>query len=259
MVLPFRTPHSTFRIRFHRMLALLMVLQSGVSYPPSYDGLKQQLAVAVPRFETDARVDVALDEAVWARAARLVGFSQYRPVDGRPAEDSTTVLVWYAPDAIWFGVRAYEPHGRIVRATLADRDNIDADDNVQILLDTYDDHRRALLFAVNPLGVQEDGVWSDGVEAAAGGPQAGGRFDATIDLNPDFVYESRGRLTDFGYEVEIRIPFKSLRYQSADPQVWGIQLDRVTQHSGYEDTWTPAVRASASFLIQSGKIGRAHV
>src|SRR2546422_7388022 len=127
------------------MLALLLVLQSGVADPPSYDGLKQQLAVAVPRFETDARVDGALDEAVWARAARLVGFSQYRPVDGRPAEDSTTVLVWYAPDAIWFGVRAYEPHGRIVRATLADRDNIDADDNVQILLDTYDDHRRALL------------------------------------------------------------------------------------------------------------------
>src|SRR5207244_2361682 len=54
----------------------------------------------------------------WQRAARLIGFSQYRPVDGRPAEDSTEVLVWYAPDAIWFGVRAYEPHGNVVRATL---------------------------------------------------------------------------------------------------------------------------------------------
>src|SRR3989442_7420183 len=105
------------------MLALLLVLQSGVADPPSYDGLKQQLAVAVPRFETDAHVDGALDEAVWARAARLVGFSQYRPVDGRPAEDSTTVLVWYAPDAILVGVRAHEPHRRIVRATPAQRDH----------------------------------------------------------------------------------------------------------------------------------------
>src|SRR3989442_236613 len=80
------------------------------------------------------------------------------------------------------------------------------------------------------------------------------RFDATIDLNPDFVFQSRGRVTAWGFEVEIRIPFKSLRYQSADPQDWGLQVERITQHNGYEDTWTPAVRASASFLIQSGKL-----
>jgi hypothetical protein len=199
-------------------------------------------------------VDGVLDEPVWLSAARLVGFSQYRPVDGRPAMDSTQVLVWYAPDAVYFGIRAYEAHGNVVRATLADRDKIDADDRIQILLDTYNDHRRALLFAVNPLGVQEDGVWSDGFEASAGGPQAGGRFDAVIDLNPDYVYESRGRLTAFGYEVEVRIPFKSLRYQSSDPQNWGVQVVRETQHTGSEDTWAPAVRASASFLIQSGTL-----
>src|SRR5437016_11448493 len=235
------------------MLALLFALQS--ADPPTYSGLAKQLVVLIPRVEASARVDGALDEPVWRRAARLAGFSQYRPVDGRPAEDSTEVLVWYAPDAIWFGIRAFEPHGNVVRATLADRDNIDADDRVEILLDTYLDHRRALLFAVNPLGVQEDGVWSDGVGAgAAGGPSAGGRFDATIDLNPDYVYESRGHLTAWGYEVEVRIPFKSLRYQSANPQDWGVQILRSVQHSGYEETWTPAVRANASFLIQSGRL-----
>jgi uncharacterized protein DUF5916 len=237
------------------MFPLLLALQGTPDPRPTYSGLARQLDVHIPRLEADARVDGTLDEAVWRQAALLTGFSQYRPVDGRPAEDSTEVLVWYAPDAIWFGVRAFEPHGNVVRATLADRDNIDADDRVEILLDTYLDHRRATMFAVNPLGVQEDGVWSDGVGAgAAGGPSAGGRFDATIDLNPDYVYESRGRVTDWGYEVEVRIPFKSLRYQSADPQDWGIQIAREVQHSGYEQTWTPAVRANASFLIQSGRL-----
>jgi len=236
------------------MLALLFALQS--ADPPTYSGLAKQLVVLIPRVEASARVDGALDEPVWRRAARLAGFSQYRPVDGRPAEDSTEVLVWYAPDAIWFGVRAYEPHGNVVRATLADRDNIDADDNIQILLDTYNDHRRALLFAVNPFGVQEDGVRSEGQDAGAagGGASATGRFDGVVDLSPDFVYQSRGHLTDWGYEVEVRIPFKSLRYQSADPQSWGLQVVRVVQHSGYEDTWTPVFRASASFLIQSGRL-----
>jgi len=238
------------------MLPLLLLLQSAASDSgPVYRGLAKQLDVRIPRFEAAATIDGVLDEPVWRRAATLTGFSQYRPVDGRPAEDSTAVLVWYAPDAIYFGILAFERHGSAVRATLADRDNIDADDHVAILLDTYLDHRRAIMFAVNPLGVQEDGVWSDGVAAgAAGGPSAGGRFDATIDLNPDYVYESRGRVTDRGYEVEVRIPFKSLRYQSADPQDWGIQVVRSVQHSGYEETWTPAVRANASFLVQSGRL-----
>jgi Domain of unknown function (DUF5916) len=237
------------------MFALLLALQGAADGGQRYSGLAKRLDVRIPRFEAEAKVDGRLDEPVWRQAALLNGFSQYRPVDGRPAEDSTEVLVWYAPDAIWFGVRAFEPHGNVVRATLADRDNIDADDRIEILLDTYLDHRRAMMFAVNPLGVQEDGVWSDGVGAgAAGGPSAGGRFDATIDLNPDYVYESRGHVTDWGYEVEVRIPFKSLRYQSADPQDWGLQVVRETQHSGYEQTWTPAIRASASFLIQSGRL-----
>jgi hypothetical protein len=239
------------------MLALFLVLAQSADSQPSFHGRLRQLDVPVPRREALVEIDGVLDEPVWREAARLTGFSQYRPADGRPAEDSTAVLVWYRPDAVVFGIRAFESHGggAVVRATLADRDQIDADDYVRILLDTYDDRRRAMMFAVNPLGVQQDGIWSDGVDAgAAGGPGAGFRFDATIDINPDFVFDSKGRVTDWGYEVEVRIPFKSIRYQSADPQDWGIQVLRTTQHSGYEDTWTPAVRASASFLVQSGRL-----
>ncbi len=238
------------------MLALLLALQGVTDPGPAYDGLAKQLDVAIPRHEAEVRLDGVLDEPVWRRTALLHGFSQYRPVDGRPAEDSTQVLVWYSPEAIWFGIRAFELHGSVVRATLADRDNIDADDNVQILLDTYADHRRALLFAVNPLGVQEDGVRSEGQDAGAagGGAATTGRFDGVVDLSPDFVYQSHGHVTEWGYEIEVRIPFKSLRYQSADPQDWGLQIVREVQHSGYEDTWTPVVRASASFLIQAGRL-----
>src|SRR5881396_2570613 len=237
------------------MFALLFALQGAADGGSSYSGLAKQLDVRIPRVEAEAKIDGVLDEPVWGRAATLTGFSQYRPVDGRPAEDSTAVLVWYAPDAIYFGIRAFERHAGAVRATVADRDNIDKDDNVTILLDTFDDHRRALLFAVNPRGVQEDGVWSEGLEAgAAGGGGIPERIDAVIDRNPDFVYDSKGRLTDWGYEVEVRVPFKSLRYQSADPQNWGVQVLRLVQHSGYENTWTPVFRASASFLVQAGRL-----
>src|SRR3989441_577776 len=234
---------------------LLLFLQSAGDPTPVYDGRLHRIEVRVPRIDAPSvHIDGVLDEAAWQQAALLTGFTQYRPVDSRPAEDSTEVLAFYGPDAIYFGIRAYEAHGNVVRATLADRDNIDADDKIQILLDTFNDRRRALLFAVNPLGVQQDGVRSEGLAGAAGGQNAGFRFDGVVDLNPDYVYESKGRVTPWGYEVEVRIPFKSLRYQSGATQDWGIQIIRTTQHTGYEDTWAPVVRASASFLIQSGTL-----
>ena len=237
------------------LAALLIFIQSAGDPQPVFDGRLRHTDVRVPRLEAvSVRIDGVLDDEVWQQAALLKGFTQYRPVDSRPAEDSTEVLVFYAPDAIYFGVRGFEAHGNVVRATLADRDNIDADDNIQILLDTFNDRRRALLFAVNPLGAQQDGVRSEGLAGTAGGANAGFRFDGVVDLNPDYVYQSNGRLTPFGFEIEVRIPFKSLRYQSGATQDWGIQIIRLTQHTGYEDTWTPVVRASASFLIQSGTL-----
>jgi len=238
------------------MLAVVLILmQSSGDLQPVYDARLRQIDVRLPRIEAAAvGIDGALDDPVWGQAALLKGFTQYRPVDSRPAADSTEVLAFYAPDAIYFGIRAFEAHGDVVRATVADRDNIDADDKVEILLDTFNDRRRALLFAINPLGSQQDGVRSEGLAGAAGGQNAGFRFDGVVDLNPDYVYESRGRVTPWGFEVEVRIPFKSLRYQSGDTQDWGIQFIRTTQHTGYEDTWTPVVRASASFLIQSGTL-----
>ena len=239
------------------ILPLLLALQGPQATDPGhvFAGRSGALSVAIPRVDAKVTIDGNLDEPVWSQAALLTGFSQYTPVDGLPAADSTQVLIWYGPDAIYFGIRAYEPHGDLVRATMADRDAIDADDNVQILLDTYHDHRRALEFAVNPLGIQEDGVRSEGLAGAAGGGNAAtGRFDGVIDLNPDFVWESRGHVTPWGYQVEVRIPFKSIRYQSVDPQDWGLQVIRNVTHSGYQDTWTPVVRANASFLIQAGTI-----
>ena len=221
--------------------------------PAAYVGRAGQLEVPIPRLEAVSSVDGKLDEAVWEQTALLTGFSQFSPTDGVPATDSTQVLVWYSPTAIHFGIRAFEAHGA-VHATLADRDRIAADDHVQILLSTFNDSRQATVFAVNPLGVQ-----SDGALVETGSISGNGYNNAVVkrekaDLSPDFVFESRGRLTEYGYEVEVRIPFKSLRFQPRREQVWGINIVRLVQHSGREDSWTPAKRASASFLSQSGRL-----
>ncbi|HXE59421.1 MAG TPA: DUF5916 domain-containing protein, partial [Gemmatimonadaceae bacterium] len=173
--------------------------------------------------------------------------------DGQPAADSTEVLVWYSSDAIYFGIRAFEPHGP-VHATLADRDNISTDDFVEVFLDTFDDHRRAYVFGVNPLGVQSDGILSEGIQSHSGGIGTAGTTRDTVDLSTDYTYDSRGRVLADGYEVEIRVPFKSVRIQPGKEQRWGLNILRRVQHSGHVSTWAPARQANSSFLAQSGAL-----
>src|SRR2546421_11113283 len=148
------------------LLALCVFLHCGDS--TTYSGRDRQLDVQIPRFEADAVIDGDLSDSVWAHAARLTGFSQYSPNDDVPAADSTQVLVWYSATAIYFGIRAFELHGRPTM-TLANRDQIFDDDNVQILLGTFNDGKRALLFAVNPVGVQGDGSLIEGTNITASG------------------------------------------------------------------------------------------
>ncbi len=114
---------------------------------------------------------------------------------------------------------------------------------------------------VNPLGVQEDGTITEGLSMSRGATCANCPFGVNqqtgpppTDLTPDFVYESKGHLTPFGYEVVVRIPFRSVKYQSIDPQDWGINIIRLVQHSGHSDSWFPAKLADASFLGQAGTL-----
>jgi len=229
------------------VIATLLTAQLAVTSPVVVEG-RGRPEVVVPRIEAAIKVDGVLDEPAWAQAVRLTGFSQLEPADGRPAVERTEVLVWYSPDAIHFGILAYDREPGSIRATNADRDAIDGEDNVVIYLDTFNDRRRAYVFAVNPLGVQQDGVRTEGAGSA------GRMFGGGTDLSPDFLFESKGRITSEGYVVEVRIPFKSLRFSNAAEQTWGLNIERNVQRTGFKDTWTDTRRASASFLAQFGTI-----
>lgn len=219
-------------------------------HPSVYHARNGQTDVALGRPRADSVViDGTLDEPVWRDAPVLTGFSLYNPTDGRPAPDSTDVRVWYSSSALYVGIRAFEPHG-VVRATLADRDRISADDYVEIHLDPFQERRRAFVFMVNPLGIQADGTKAEGGGFIPGANVMPGQND----LSADFLWQSRGRVLSDGYEVEIRIPYTSLRFPVRSPQRWGIQFSRKVQHSGYEETWTPVKRGAASFIAQEGFI-----
>lgn len=240
---------------------LLFLSALAIALPPGephagtvYNGRGGSLRITTPRDASSIVVDGVLDEPVWRKAALLTGFSQYFPTDGVAANDSTEVFVFYSATALHVGIRAYAPAGT-VRQNLSDRDKISADDNIQLFLGTYNDSRQAMLFAVNPIGIQSDGVLIE-TGTVSGGGFSGGivRTREAADLAPDYVWKSKGHVTEYGYEVEIQIPFKSLRYRSGDVQQWQLNVVRTVQATGHEETWAPTLRAGSSFLAQSGSL-----
>jgi hypothetical protein len=239
-------------------MLLPLLLQAAAATAPvsagsgAYVGAAGETSITPPRIDTTVTLDGQLDEPVWSQAAVLSGFSQFLPTDGIPAADSTIVLVWYSPTALHVGVRAREAHGE-PQATLADRDRISSDDWIELLIGTFNDGRTATMFGVNPFGVQADGALVETGQNSTNFGSAGASRDRA-DLSPDYTWKSRGRLVPGGYEIEIEIPFKSLRFQPSALQTWSFQVVRHVQHSGYEDVWAPARRASASFVGQSGQL-----
>lgn len=212
-----------------------------------YSGRARELSAQAPRLAATVTIDGDLSEPVWQQATVLKDFTSYSPVDGRPAQDNTEVRLWYAEDALYVGIRAWAPPGT-VRATLAERDRITSEDWVALHLDTFLDRRRSFVFAVNAFGVQADGMRSD----QSAGPGVSRAALQAVDLSQDYIWQSKGQLLDDGFAVELRIPFKSIRFQFAGTQDWGVQVVRQTQRTGYQDTWAPTSRALQAFTPQGG-------
>jgi hypothetical protein len=222
------------------------VLAAGGDSVSVHHGTGGDLTVRPPRLEAAGLVvDGRLSEPAWAAAAVLASFTQLEPVEGAPASERTEVLVFFTPDAIHLGIRARAADPTAVRASFAERDRIGADDHVLILLDTYHDRQRAFAFAVNPRGVQQDGVFTE---------NPGRRLGEQVDLAPDFHFDSAGRLTPEGYEVEIRIPFRSLKFPTSERQRWGLQVVRHVSSTGAWESWAPLSRNRAHTLAQSGTL-----
>jgi Domain of unknown function (DUF5916) len=215
--------------------------------PRRFSGRMGQLSVTVPAVpEVDLDIDGRLEEPMWQQAALLTDFTQYEPVEGVTPSERTEVRVFYTTDAIYFGIRAFDARPDLILARLGERDRAAfTDDWVRIMLDTFDDQRQAYVFYVNPLGLQTDGLWIEGMEPRGGG-------GVSIDFNPDFIWESSGRVTDDGWSAELKIPYVSLRFREIPVQNWGFNVLREVKRKGFKQSWAPLTKNVSSTLAQSG-------
>jgi hypothetical protein len=167
----------------------------------------------IPLLQGEITIDGKLDEAVWQGALVQEIAYEIQPGDNIPAPVKTTVRIGYTTDALYVSFHALDPDPKAILAHLRDRDAAFNDDFVGVFMDTFNDQRRGYELIVNPLGVQADLI-----------------NDATTgneDASWDGLWTSAGQVTAEGYDVEMRIPFSTLRFRGgAQDQRWGISFYR---------------------------------
>ncbi len=188
-----------------------VVVLSGA--PSQGSARKSRRIVYAARVDKKPNLDGVLDEPMWSRAVPIKGFVQRDPNYWMPSAEQTVARIIYTDKSIYFGFECFVPDSSQFVANNMRRDSeIYGDDNIQILLDTYNDRQNGFFFFVNPLGAQSDLMLSNE-----------GR---TYNRDWDCDWIARTKHYPDRWTVEIEIPFSQLRFKRADPITWGINLSR---------------------------------
>src|SRR5437870_6205891 len=209
-------------------------LKHAIMIPP-----EKAKPIRVPRFDKTPVIDGKLDDEVWKQAAVLKDFYQTQPGDNIAPSKPTEAMFGYDSKTLYLAFHCYDEPDK-VRATVAKRDEVFGDDNVRLFLDTFNDQRRAYVLGWNALGIQQDGIMTEG---------------SGTDFSVDIVMESKGMLTSDGWTVEVAIPFKSLRYEAGKGKLWGFHVWRnFFRFNDETDSWVPISRDVSGTLSQEAHL-----
>lgn len=168
------------------------------------------------------KIDGDLSENIWSKASISEDFLTFMPVYGEKLSQETKVWMAYNSESLYFAFKCYDNEPGKIKTSISQRDRMFNDDWVAVLIDAMGNKQTSYEFYVNPNGIQGDNLNS----AVTG-----------TDLAPDFVWESAGRITPEGYQVEIRIPLESIRFKSGTEVKMGILLLRNISRLGTGATW----------------------
>lgn len=227
-----------------RSLKLLTGIFFAVSfcYFQNTPALAQSIGDDIPRIDHSPKIDGILSVGEWDNATAINVNIETEPGYNTVAEVSTKAFLMEDGDVLYVAFVAEDDDIDQVRAFFRDRDGIWRDDRVGVVLDTFNDERRAYEFFVNPFGVQADRIYDD--------------VNRNRDDSWNAIWQSAGKLNDKGYIVEMAIPFKQLRFSpNQERQTWGIDLVRnYPRDRSNRIANNPQDRDISCYLCQIGKL-----
>ena len=189
-------------------------------------------------------IDGEFNEPDWQNAEPISQFIQVVPDEGKQITQPTEARILYDKENLYFGFTCFDSDMSKMVANEMRRDGgLYADDNVFVLLDTYNDQRNGFFFRVNPLGaLQESAVIKSG---------------SAVHLSWNVVWVSRTKITKNYWTAEIAIPFSQLRFKPGTEMTWGLNLGRKIVRNAEEATWIPMPKSYGSWAkVRTVNIGR---
>ena len=189
--------------------------------------------VRATRLTQEIRLDGRLDEAAYRAVRPITGFIQQIPDEGAPASERTDVWVFFDENSLYVTARAFDsapPSEWVANEMRHDVGQLRQNDSFSFLLDTFHDQRNGVAFLVTPIGGYSDFAITN---------------EGNVNTDWNIVWDMRTGRFKGGWTVEIEIPFKSLRYQPGETQVWGIQLRRIVRRRN-EAAYLTALPISAA-------------
>lgn len=264
--IPGQTSEDSARRRMNRTLALLSV--AALSLP--FSSLAQQVPESVPavhavRFERPPELDGLISEEIWNSIPPAKDFVQQNPDEGALSTQRTEVRIGFDENNLYFGIICFDTEPERIVVTQNRRDgSLEDTDSVQLLIDAYNDGQNAFVFGTSPTGIEFDAQvtkagqtrGSGGGPARAGGGAGAQRAGAAaFNLNWDAVWRVRSQITERGWESEIAIPFRTLRYRPGSDQTWGLNISRNIRRRNELSFWSPVSRAFQFSQIElAGKL-----
>jgi hypothetical protein len=217
----------------------------------------QIAAAPLPDGIAPPTLDGKLTDEVWVNEPYST-FTQTDPIEGAPASERTEVRIVFDKSTLYIGVICFdsEPGKIVVSQSRRDADLTETDAIIMVL-DTFNDSQNAFVFGTNPLGIEYDGQVSgegqtSGVSASqsgSGGSQRG--TISSLNLNWDGDWRVKSGITQRGWEAEIAIPFKTLRYATGTNRTWGFNIKRNIRRKNEQVYFSPVQRGFDVYRVSS--------
>lgn len=216
----------------------------GLSLVARSKGRVPEKTLRITKAVSEITIDGVLDEPVWQLADKATDFHKQFPMDDTTAISQTVASLTYDNNNLYVGVTCYDKlKGNYVVESLRRDFNYRNNDYFMLVIDPFDDLSNGYAFAITPLGVQMEGLLTGG----------GGGF-MPVSNSWDNVWYSKVKKNDDSWTLEIKIPFKSIRYAD-NISNWNIQFIRNDLKGNERSTWTTVKRQyQPTSLTHSGEL-----
>lgn len=218
-------------LKFHPITLIFLIFYSFNSY-------SQKKVLLAKSTEENITIDGKINEDIWKTESVATDFVMFQPDNGKPINTNkkTEVKVLYDNNAIYIAALLYDNEPDKIKKEITNRDVFGVSDNFSVYINGFNDGQQDFRFFVSSAGVQMDCL----------------AIEESEDFTWDAIWDSKAIITDFGWVVEMKIPYAALRFSNAEKQTWGLNFMREIKRDNQKYTWNRVDTKIGAVIPQAG-------